>query len=124
MTKEIFFIHSAGPQNAEEGSNQFVSHLSKSLGEGYRVHNPRMPQPENPRYQQWKMALQSNLPVGGNNTAIIGHSLGGSVIIKYLSEGLVQMPIAGLFLVGTPYWGTKGWAVDEFMFEQGFELKI
>jgi predicted alpha/beta hydrolase family esterase len=124
VMKEIFFVHSAGPQNDEEGSNNFVSHLSKSLGEGYRVHNPCMPHPENPRYQAWKMALQSNLPVGGNKTALVGHSLGGSVIVKYLSEGLVQMPIGGLFLIGAPFWGTKGWTVDEFMFEQGFELKI
>jgi predicted alpha/beta hydrolase family esterase len=83
-----------------------------------------MPEPENPRYLAWKMALQSNLPVGGNSAALIGHSLGGSVIVKYLSEGLCQMPIAGLFLVGAPYWGTRGWSMDEFMFERGFQSKL
>jgi predicted alpha/beta hydrolase family esterase len=72
----------------------------------------------------WKMALQSTLPVGGHKVALIGHSLGGSVIVKYLSEGLCQMPIAGLFLVGAPYWGTRGWTMDEFMFERGFQSKL
>lgn len=83
-----------------------------------------MPVPENPRYLAWKMALQSSLPVGGNKAALIGHSLGGSVIVKYLSEGLCQMPIAGLFLIGTPYWGKRGWVVDEFVFDHGFESKL
>lgn len=124
MKKEIFFVHGAGPQNHLQGSNNFVAHLSRSLGSGYRLHHPAMPEPENPRYMSWKMALQSNLPVGGNKAALIGHSLGGSVIVKYLTEGLCQMPIAGLFLVGAPYWGTRGWSVDEFMFERGFPSKF
>lgn len=83
-----------------------------------------MPQPENPRYLAWKMALQSALPVGGNKVALVGHSLGGSVIVKYLSEGLCQVPIAGLFLVATPYWGKRGWGMDEFVFDHGFARKL
>ncbi len=70
------------------------------------------------------MALQSALPVGGNKAALIGHSLGGSVIVKCLSEGLCQMPLAGLFLVGAPYWGSKGWAMDEFKLQHNFASKL
>ena len=124
MKRDIFFVHSAGPQNNGQGSNNLVKYLSSSLGDGYRVHNPPLPEPENPRYMAWKMALQSILPVGGHKAAIVGHSLGGSVIVKYLSEGLCQVPIARLFLVGAPYWGTRGWSMEEFMFEHGFELKL
>lgn len=124
MKKEIFFVHSAGPQNDHEGSNNFVLKLAKSLGNDFLLHSPPMPTPENPRYIAWKMALQSSLPVGGNKAALIGHSLGGSVIVKYLSEGLCQLPIAGLFLVGAPYWGARGWAVDEFMFQRDFQSRL
>jgi len=124
MKKEIFFVHSAGPQNEHTGSNNLIKSLSQSLGNGYRLHHPPMPEPENPRYIEWKMTLQSSLPVGGNKVALIGHSLGGSVIVKYLSEGLCQMPLAGLFLVGTPYWGTRGWAMEEFMFQENFQSKL
>ena len=107
-----------------QGSTSFVTHLSKSLGNEYLLHNPLMPEPENPRYTAWKMQLQSVLPVGGNKAALIGHSLGGSVIVKYLSEGLCQLPIAGLFLVGVPYWGKRGWTIDEFMFERESLLEL
>ena len=124
MKKEIFFVHGAGPQNIYQGSNNFVAHLSKSLGNGYRINHPKMPEPENPRYMAWKMALQSIIPIGGNKAALIGHSLGGSVIVKYLSEGLCQMPVAGLFLVGAPYWGSKGWSIDEFKLQHDFMSKL
>jgi predicted alpha/beta hydrolase family esterase len=124
MKKEIFFIHSAGPQNEDSGSNKFAAQLSKSLGSNYMLHHPMLPNPENPRYMAWKMALQSALPIGGNKVALIGHSLGGSVIVKYLSEGLCQVPLAGLFLVGTPYWGTRGWSMEEFMFQRDFQSKL
>jgi predicted alpha/beta hydrolase family esterase len=124
MKKEIFFVHSAGPQNEGFGSNNFVKHLSGSLGDGYRVYHPLMPDTGNPRYIAWKMALQSALPVGGNRAALIGHSLGGSVIVKYLAEGLCQLPIAGLFLVGAPYWGLRGWSIDEFKLQRDFQSKL
>jgi predicted alpha/beta hydrolase family esterase len=124
MKKHIFFIHSAGPQGEQAGSTGLIQHLQESLGNNYVLHHPSMPDPENPRYMDWKMTLQATLPVGGNKVAIVGHSLGGSVIVKYLSEGLCQVPVAGLFLIGAPYWGTRGWSVKEFAFQSDFASKL
>lgn len=124
MRKEIFFIHSAGPQEDHAGSTGLIRSLKESLSNNYMLHHPSMPDPENPRYLEWKMMLQSTLPVGGNKVVIIGHSLGGSVVVKYLSEGLCQVPVAGLFLIGAPYWGTRGWSMEEFTFESDFSSKL
>jgi predicted alpha/beta hydrolase family esterase len=124
MKKEIFFIHSAGPQHEQAGSTGLIRYLKESLDSNYVLHHPSMPDPENPRYQEWKMTLQATLPVGGNKVAIIGHSLGGSVIVKYLSEGLCQVPVAGLFLVGAPYWGLRGWTMEEFMYGPDFASRL
>jgi predicted alpha/beta hydrolase family esterase len=124
MKNDIFFVHSAGPQNVGQGSRNLIKYLSRSLGDGFRVNHPMMPDPENPRYIAWKMALQSALPIGGNKAALIGHSLGGSVIVKYMSEGLCQMPLAGLFLIGAPYWGLRGWSMDEFKLQHDFRSKL
>lgn len=124
MKKEIFFIHSAGPQREGQGSSGLVQNLKKSLDKNYVLHHSLMPDPENPRYMEWKMSLQATLPVGGNKVAIIGHSLGGSVIVKYLSEGLCQVPVAGLFLIAAPYWGMRGWTMDEFKFKKDFVSKL
>jgi predicted alpha/beta hydrolase family esterase len=124
MKSEIFFIHGAGPQGEYSGSTGLTRNLKDQLGNKYMLHHPSMPEPQNPRYIDWKMTLQATLPVGGNKIAIIGHSLGGSVIVKYLSEGLCQVPVAGLFLIGVPYWGSRGWSMEEFNFGSGFASKL
>lgn len=124
MKREIFFIHSAGEQTDDHGSTGLIRSLKGSLGSNYVLHHPLMPDPENPRYLEWKMTLQATLPVGGNKVAIIGHSLGGSVIVKYLSEGLCQVPVAGLFLVAAPYWGTRGWIIEEFGLKKDYVSKL
>jgi predicted alpha/beta hydrolase family esterase len=43
---------------------------------------------------------------------VIGHSLGGSVALKHLSEGGRREPIAGLLLVATPFWGERDWEAE------------
>lgn len=56
-----------------------------------------------------------------NGTIIfIGHSLGGSMLLKYLSEEKTEFRIAGLFLIATPFWGKSGWNVDEFVLRTNF----
>jgi uncharacterized protein len=40
---------------------------------------------------------------------LIGHSLGGSFLLKYVSEEKIAKTVAGIFLIATPYWGGDGW---------------
>jgi predicted alpha/beta hydrolase family esterase len=52
---------------------------------------------------------------------LVGHSLGGSVLLKYLSEEHPAISISGLFLVATPHW--KG-NMKEFELKQNFQTSI
>jgi predicted alpha/beta hydrolase family esterase len=45
---------------------------------------------------------------------LVGHSFGGSVLLKYLAEGSYRKPVQGLFLVSVPDWGPNGWTYGEF----------
>jgi serine hydrolase len=45
---------------------------------------------------------------------LIGHSLGSSFLLKYLSEEKIENPIAGIFLMATPYWGGDGWLYEGY----------
>jgi len=38
---------------------------------------------------------------------VVGHSFGASVLLKYLAETVRRPPLAGLFLVATPFWGPE-----------------
>lgn len=124
MKKEILFIHSAGPQGPGEGSFKLVAYLHEALGVAYHVRCPAMPEPENPRYENWKETIHRELGVPGSEVILIGHSLGASVVLKYLSEESSRRSITGLFLIAAPYWGKKGWEIDEFVLREDFVPKL
>jgi uncharacterized protein len=45
----------------------------------------------------------------------LGHSVGGSVLIKFLSDNKIKNLITGIFLVATPFWGENGgWTYDGY----------
>lgn len=120
MGKQVLFIHSGGSQGPHEGSNDLVAYLRQMLGSGYEVLYPKMPDPENPRYAQWKTLLAKELASLHGDVILVGHSLGGSVLLKYLSEEICPIPIAGLFLIAAPYWGKPHWQVDEYTLQENF----
>ena len=121
---KIVFIHSAGSQGPNEGSNNLVNYIQQSLGEEYVVIHPIMPEPENPSYEKWKFQVAKELEVISGEVILIGHSLGGSVLLKFLSEENFKTPIAGLFLIATPYWGKKDWKVEEYILHDDFALRL
>jgi predicted alpha/beta hydrolase family esterase len=113
MTKDVLFIHGAG-QGTYDEDGLLVASLEKALGSAYEVRYPKMVNEESPEYVDWKAQIASEL-VGLDDEVIrVGHSVGGSVLLKYLSEEQVEKPIAGLFVVAAPYWGADDfWKWDE-----------
>lgn len=124
MKTEILFIHSAGPQGHLEGSDFLITYIRKMLGENYAIKTPQMPDPENPHYDLWKEKLESELSTLHKGAILIGHSLGGSVLLKYLSEAGFDKSISGLFLIAVPYWGVSGWKVAEFELQKDFASRL
>ena len=124
MRKEILFVHSAGPQGHHEGSDYLVRYLIDALGTGYRILLPNMPDPENPHYVDWKATLKKELASMDDELILVGHSLGASVLLKYLSEEKLQQRIAGLFLIGAVYWGKKDWEVKGYVLKSNFSSKL
>ena len=122
--KTVLFLHSAGPQGPGQGSSGFVSYLKKELGSGFSILAPKMPKPQAPDYGPWKSMLTKILSGLKGDVILIGHSLGGSVLLKYLSEEKVKIRVPALFLAATPYWGLKGWEYDVFRLREGFAKKL
>ncbi|MFD1143186.1 RBBP9/YdeN family alpha/beta hydrolase [Larkinella insperata] len=114
MKKQVLFIHCAGPQGPHTGSDNLVSDLRQRLGAQYRVRYPQMPNPDAPHYTPWKKRLEAELAATDGTVVLVGHSLGGSVILKYLAEENPANPIAGVCVVAAPYWGKKGWKSRDF----------
>lgn len=84
-------------------SQDWKGSLNKKLGEDFDVIIPKMPNAQNARYLEWKIWFEKIIPLLNNNVIIVGHSLGGIFIVKYLSENNYPQKIKAIFLVGTPY---------------------
>ena len=124
MKKQILFIHSGGSQGPHQGSNDLVGFIKSELGLEYELRYPQMPDPENPHYAAWKELINEEMQELGSSLILIGHSLGGSVLIKYLSEETCEKRIEGLFLIAAPFFGTRDWKVHEYLLNKNFAEKL
>jgi len=98
----------------------------EACGETYEILHPEMPHPDYPKYKAWKSSVKKAFVKLRDDVLLIGHSLGGSVLLKFLSEEASPVPvrIAGLFLIAAPYWGKKDWEVQEFALREDFAAKL
>jgi predicted alpha/beta hydrolase family esterase len=112
MPATVLFVHSSGPQGPGEGSAPFAARLRSELGSAYEIQFPIMPTPEDPHFEPWSERLGEILAGIDHPVVVVGHSLGGSVALKHLSEADRLAPIAGLLLVAAPFWGKEDWALE------------
>ncbi len=89
--------------------------LDERLGNSFEVISPRMPNPMNARYKEWKIMFGKLLPFLNNNLILLGHSLGGTFLVKYLSENKFPKKIKATFLVSAPYEAkNKNYSLGDF----------
>jgi predicted alpha/beta hydrolase family esterase len=106
----LLFVHSSGPQGPGEGSEPFVRRLREELGGEFEIVFPVMPGTEqDPHYGPWRDRLSAELEGLEGKVIVFGHSLGGSVALKYGGELGFDENVAGLVTAAAPYWGTSDW---------------
>ncbi len=79
------------------------STLMQKLGAGYNVTLPRFPNAQNAHYEEWKIMFEKYVPLMPSDSILIGHSLGGSFLTKYLSENRVPFSIRATILLAAPF---------------------
>ena len=82
-------------------------------------------EPRKTDYEPWKAELGNELAKLRGAVTFVGHSLGGSVLLKYLAEAPFRNPIAGMFLVSAPFWGgDPDWQHESFRLPKDFAKRI
>lgn len=120
MKQQVFIIHGGTSFDTYEEYIQFIktrdlsleklrqlydwkSTLQKSLGDNFDVLQPRMPNGTNVRYEEWKIWIDRCAALLDDNVILVGHSLGGIFLAKYLSEGTFPKKIKATILVAAPF---------------------
>jgi uncharacterized protein len=122
-TRQVLFVHGAGGEAFEEDA-ALVRSLREALGPDFRVEYPKMPDADAPEFAKWSACISHELSALDGGVILVGHSLGGSILLQYLSEERVEKPVAGLFLIATPYWETADWEVAEFALREDFPAAL
>jgi len=89
--------------NIKKKRTDWKDNLSKTLGEKFEVIAPKMPNKLNAKYLEWKIWFEKFIPHFNSRVILIGHSLGGIFLAKYLSENRSPKKIIALFLVSAPF---------------------
>jgi|SRR6185436_14432827 len=125
MKKYVLFIHGGGGEGAYEEDGILAASLQNALGAAYEVRYPKMPLEESAGSADWKAQIATELSALDDEVILVAHSVGGSMLLKYLTEEQVEKPIAGLFLLAAPYFGgDEIWNYAEMNLPQDFAARL
>lgn len=78
-------------------------YLDKKLGKKFEIIRPSMPLKDNACYEDWKIHFERYLPFLRSKTILIGSSLGGIFLAKYLAENKLRKKFLAVFLISPPF---------------------
>lgn len=81
------------------GKKNWKGMLGAALGRRFEVIAPEMPNKLNAQYDEWKLWFLKFAPHLRRGVILVGHSLGGTFLIKYLSENTFPKKIHATLLV-------------------------
>lgn len=77
--------------------------LYKKLGNKFEVYKPKMPNPTNASYKDWSIWFSKIIELLNDDLILIGHSLGGIFLVKYLAENSIDKKIKATILISAPF---------------------
>ena len=113
-TRQILFIQGGGAGAHDDWDDKLVDSLRRALGDGYEVRYPRMPDEDDPSYARWSAVIRREMTALDDGAIVVGHSVGGTILIQALAEQRPQRELAAIVLIAAPFVGAGGWASDEF----------
>lgn len=125
MSKYVLFIQ-GGDNGGYEADARLVASLQEALTTAYKVHYPRMPldETEDDFSQHWLKQIANEISAAVDEIILAGHSLGASLLLKYLSENRIKKNIAGIFLIAPVFWsGNEDW-VQPLKLQTNFAEKL
>src|SRR6185437_8506175 len=114
MTRQVLFVQGGGEGVHDQWDDKLVASLEHELGKGCAVRYPRMPNEADSNYAAWKAALLGEFDSLEDGAIVVGHSIGGCILIHSLAQQRASRSHrpGGLFLIAAPFIGEGGWLSD------------
>lgn len=103
-------------------SKGWKSSLQAELGEGYEVLLPKMPNEFNCKYLEWKIWFEKFIPFFNEEIILVGYSLGGIFLAKYLAENTLVITIKAVFLIAAPFDDVDTASLADFTLPSSLEI--
>jgi predicted alpha/beta hydrolase family esterase len=124
MPRQVLFVQGAGEAAHDAWDDKLVRSLEEELGDGYSVRYPRMPNEADPRYSAWKAALLDEFEHLEGGAVLVGHSVGGAILIHVLAEQPPKQALGAISLIAAPFIGEGGWRSDEMKARADFADRL
>lgn len=120
MKKQVFYIHGGDSYTKYEDFLHDLSaktirdpfglerkviwteKLRETLGAEFEVLMPTMPNKQNAKYEEWKIWFERHFAYLRDGVILVGWSLGGMFLAKYLTENKFPVTIKSVYLLGSP----------------------
>jgi pimeloyl-ACP methyl ester carboxylesterase len=116
VRRQLLFVQGGGKGTHDEWDSKLVASLRQELGQDYEIHYPRMPGEDDPSYDLWKTALERVFGTLRDGAILVGHSVGGTILLKVLAQQLSTRDFGAIFLIAAPFVGDGGWSADDLRF--------
>ena len=111
--RQILFVQGGGEGVHDEWDDKLAASLRRELGPDYDVRYPLMPDEADPKFAKWKPALERELAALERGSVVVGHSVGGTMLVHTLAEQTRQPDLSAICLIAAPFIGPGGWPSDE-----------
>ena len=111
--RQILFVQGAGEAVHEQWDARLVESLRHELGPRYEVRYPLMPNEADPKFAAWQLALEKELATLQDGAVVVGHSVGGTILIHTLAEWTPNAALGAIILIAAPFIGEGGWESED-----------
>lgn len=98
MKKQVLFIQGGG-DNGYQADAALVKSLQEGLGENYEILYPQIPSNDDAPDFGWPEQIGEQIASLKDGFVLVAHSLGASMLLKYISENEAPFKSAGIFLL-------------------------
>ena len=122
--RQILFVQGGGEEVHEQWDAKLVESLRRELGPRYEVRYPRMPNEADPQFAAWRTALEKELATLQDGAVVVGHSVGGTIVINTLAEWSPNAVLGAIILIATPFIGEGGWESEDIAPPSDFAARL